>query len=240
MKNMLIKTTKAVTKQRSIGYEIRSITLKEVRKLCEQYHGYGSAGGASVYAFGVFEDGVLVAAYSWQPPPPGAARDVCPEAPQGVLALSRMVAVPREERKLNHVSKPLRRQMKVLIDRTRWPVLLTYSDEGQGHTGHVYKCAGWKPTSTAKRPFFLNEDGKRASSYSNGKTGGRALTRGGDTTIQRWEHWACEKGEALKWMESHGWKRVAIPGKVWRSGNQAYTYEKVAQWLGCFQSPETK
>lgn len=215
-------------KRARIAYDIREITLGQVRTLCEQHHGYGTAGGASVYAFGVFEDGVLVAAYSWQPPPPGAARDVCPEAPQGVLALSRMVAVPREERKLNHVSKPLRRQMKALIDRTRWPVLLTYSDEGQGHTGHVYKCAGWEATSKAKRPFFLNEDGKRASSYSNGKHGGRALTKGGFTTIQRWEHWACKRGEALAWMKSHGWRRVAIPGKVWRSGNQAYTYAKAA------------
>lgn len=34
------------------------------------------------------------------------------------------------------VSKPLRRQMRVEIDRGRWPVLITYSDEGQGHTGH--------------------------------------------------------------------------------------------------------
>lgn len=211
---------------KTLSYDIREITLEEVRSLCEKYHGYGTAGGASVLCFGVFEEERLVAAYSWQPPPPGAARAVCPEAPQGVLALSRMVAVPREERKLNHVSKPLRRQMHTLIDRTRWPVLLTYSDEGQGHTGHVYKCAGWAATSKTKRPFYLNEVGKRASSYSNGKHGTRLLTKGGDTTIQRWEHWICPRGEALVWMESHGWKRMAIVGKVWRSGNQAYTYAR--------------
>jgi len=79
----------------------------------------------------------VVAAYAWQPPPPGASRAVCPEAPEGVLALSRMVAVPRDERRLQHVSTPLRRQMRVLIDRGRWPVLVTYSDEGQGHTGNA-------------------------------------------------------------------------------------------------------
>ena len=196
--------------------------------MCERYHGYGSAGNWSTYTFGVLEGGVLVAAYAWQPPPPGAARAVCPEAPQGVLALSRMVAVPAEERRLNHVSKPLRRQMRKLIDRTRWPVLVTYSDEGQGHTGHVYKCSGWEPTLKAKRPFFVDEGGDRASSYSNGKHGGRALTRGGRTTMQRWEHWACPRGQAAEWMKLHGWRRELIPGRVWRSGNQAYTYARLA------------
>lgn len=213
---------------KTLGYDIRAITLEEVRVLCERFHGYGSAGGRSTYCFGVFEGDVLVAAYSWQPPPPGAARAVCPEAPQGVLALSRMVAAPEGERKLNHVSKPLRRQMRKLIDRTRWPVLVTYSDEGQGHTGHVYKCSGWEKTTKAARPYFTDEDGKRASSYSNGRHGSRVLTRGGVTVIQRWEHWACPRGEALSWMEAHGWRREPLPGRVWRSGNQAYTYAKAA------------
>lgn len=213
---------------RSIGYDIRGITLEEVRNLCERHHGYGGVGSASSYAFGVFEAETLVAAYNWQPPPPGAARTVCPEAPQGVLALSRMVAVPRRERQLNHVSKPLRRQMRVMIDRTRWPVLLTYSDEGQGHTGHVYKCSGWEKTAKVTRPFYLDENGCRASSYANGQHGGRALVKGGTTVIQRWEHWVCPRGEAAAWMKSNGWRRQPIPGKVWASGNQAHTYTRAA------------
>lgn len=126
------------------GYTMRRVTLKEVRDLCERFHGYGSVGASATYAFGVFEADLCVAAYSWQPPPPGAARSACPEAPEGVLSLSRMVAVPRDDRALNHVSKPLRRQMRREIDRTRWPVLITFSDEGQGHTGYVYKCSGWE------------------------------------------------------------------------------------------------
>ena len=77
-------------------YDLRPVPLEYVRTLCEQFHGYGSAGNASVYCFGVWEGNALVAAYAWQPPPPGAARAVCPEAPQGVLALSRMVAHPSD------------------------------------------------------------------------------------------------------------------------------------------------
>lgn len=135
-----------------------------------------------------------------------------------------MVAVPRDERALNHISKPLRRQMRALIDRTRWPVLVTYSDEGQGHTGHVYLCSGWEKTSRATRPYFEDAAGRRCSSYSNGVHGRRELIRAGTTTIQRWEHWACPRGEALRWMTDHGWRLVEVPGKTWRSGSPARTW----------------
>ena len=127
-------------------YDIRSISINEVDKLCSCYHAYKAASATATYAFGVFEDGALVAAYSWQPPPYGAAKSVNHYVPYGVLALSRMVAVPKDQRKLKHISKPLMLQMKKLIDRTRWPSLVTYSDEGLGHSGHVYKCSGWTQT----------------------------------------------------------------------------------------------
>lgn len=250
------------------SFDLFDCSLGTVRSLCEQFHVYQTAGNVAVYAFDVREHGRSVAAYAWQPPPPGAAASVCPEAPFAVLGLSRMVAVPREERELNHVGKPLRWQMKNCIDRTRWPVLVTYSDEGAGHNGHVYKASGWTPTSREKRRVYVTEDGGRASSYSNGKTGGRRLTSAGHTWIQRWEHWIvpfdfesphwyplrldATKAErdmvtakeperlaaiadarkkagpiAAKWVSSHGWVREPIPGKVWRSGSQAFRWVKV-------------
>ncbi len=208
------------------SFDIRPINVAMVNAMCTEHHGYGSAGNSATYAFGVIEGSTLVAAYAWQPPPPGASESACPEAPQGVLSLSRMVAVPKEERRLKHVSKPLRVQMKKLIDRTRWPVLVTYSDEGEGHTGYVYQCSGWEPTHREEHPFFVDAEGRRQSSYSNGHHGGRDLVRRGTTWLQRWEHWIVERGKAAEWMTDHGWRRVPIPGKVWRSGNQAHTYKR--------------
>ncbi len=213
-------------------YDLRACPMSVVADLCAKHHGYGSAGTLAVYAWAVYEDGQPVAAYAWQPPPPGAATDVLPLAPGGVLSLSRMVAVPREERRLRHVSTPLRRQMRTLIDRGRWPALVTYSDEGQGHTGHVYKCSGWTKTDRRKVPFYTNADGDRTSSYANGVSGTRDLVRGGTTTIQRWEHIACPKDSAVEWMNSHGWVRVPVRGKKWRSGNQSYTWARVPDFAG--------
>ena len=71
-----------------MSYDLRTCPLSVVRTLCERFHGYGGAGGSATYAFAVYENGEPVAAYSWQPPPPGAAFAVSPEFPQGVLALS--------------------------------------------------------------------------------------------------------------------------------------------------------
>lgn len=209
------------------GYDLREVPLTDVERLIKEQHGYGSVGGWATYCFAVFEQDKPVAAYVWQPPPHGSAKSVCPECPGGVLALSRMAAVPRAERTLNHVSKPLRRQMKVLMDRHRWPVLVTYSDEGQGHTGHVYKCSGWKKTSRKKRPYYVNSNGERSSIYKNGqlqKADGENLIFGGHTWLQRWEHWACSPGEVKQYMSAGGWSREPIPGKFWKSGNQAHTW----------------
>ncbi len=215
---------------RSPKYDLRETTLDVVRALFETHHGYKSVSNSATYCFAVFEDGQPVAAYAWQPPPPGAAKSACPEAPQGVLSLSRMVAVKKENRRLKHISKPLRRQMDHLIDRTRWPVLVTYSDEGQvndkgePHNGFVYECSGWTKTIKRKAPVNENAEGARCSSYSNGKHGRRELTRVGHTWIQRWENRVCAPGEAADWMADHGWRRVPLVGKTWKSGRQAHTY----------------
>ena len=204
--------------------DIRTCELSEVERLCAAHHAYGGAGGTAVYCFGVYEDGALVAAFSWQPPPPGAALSTCREVPGGVLALSRMVAVPKDQRALRHISKPLRVIMRRLIDRTRWPVLITYSDESKGHTGHVYKCSGWQPTIKRKSAAYEDDDGRRVSVYSNGKQRPKALKRAGSKVTQRWEHWASTT--PLADMTAAGWHRVPVEGKSWRSGAQAYKWEQ--------------
>jgi len=206
-------------------YEIRPTTLAECKHLFEQFHAYKGAGKVATYALACVENGRILAAFTWKPPPPGVGEAVCPEAPQGVLALSRMVAIPREERDW-HVSRPLRHIMRWRIDRTRWPVLVTYADAAAGHTGHVYRCSGWQATHTATVPVYLNAAGERASRYRNGRINTEGLTRNGSTEITRWEHWTCPRGTAAEWMAVNGWRRETRPG-VWRSGNPRGAWVRV-------------
>ncbi|MDP3766593.1 MAG: hypothetical protein Q8S13_01130 [Dehalococcoidia bacterium] len=134
-----------------------------------------------------------------------------------------MVAVPKGERALKHVSKPLMVQMKRLIDRTRWPSLVTYSDEGLGHTGWVYQCSGWTPTVRNLRPQYVDAHGRRASTYRNGKHCREGLVFLGHACVQRWEHHVVPVAESPAWMARHGWRLVDVPGKTWRSGSPART-----------------
>lgn len=211
----------------TLAFEIVDVPVSVVESMCVAHHGYGSAGKIATYAFAVMENGRPVAAFAWQPPPLGSAQKVCPEAPEAVLSLSRMVSVPKSERQLRHISKALRYQMHTLIDRTRWPILVTYSDEGQGHTGHTYKCSGWTPTEKNERVFYVDSENRRVSipTSDSKERSERDLHRGGNTVLQRWEHRVCAGGDAANWMAKHGWHRVAT-GKLWRSGNPAFAWTR--------------
>lgn len=206
---------------------IERVDLRDVRGLFREFHGYKTAGGTATYAFGVIEPRGIVAAYLWQPPPLGCAKSVCPEAPGAVLSLSRMVAVPKADRELRHVSKPLAWQMKRGIDRGRFPALVTFSDASLGHTGYVYQCSGWESTGKTTNPFYLDSQGNRVSSYSNGRTSRDGLTLGGYAELTRWEHWVCPRGSAAVHLALSGWVRREVPGKVWRSGSPAFQWVKV-------------
>ena len=97
---------------------IKACPLETVRDLCARHHGYGGAGGVSVYSWAVVEDEKPVAAFCWQPPAPGAAASVCKEQPAGVLALSRMVAVEKTDsrRVLGLAAGETRRRILVADD----------------------------------------------------------------------------------------------------------------------------
>lgn len=75
----------------------------------------------------------------WLPPTKPAAASVS-DNHRGVLALSRLCVHPDAPK--NAASFLLGRSMR-LIDRSRWPVLLTYADTAMGHTGAIYLATNW-------------------------------------------------------------------------------------------------
>ncbi len=203
---------------------VEPLPLSDLAPLFAEHHAYKGTAKVATYALGVREDGEIRAAFLWMPPPFGAARSVCPEAPHAVLTLSRMVAVPRETRRFK-LARVLKWTMRNSIDRVRWPVLTTYSDEGLGHTGATYRLAGWRPTARSLVAQFTRA-GCRTSVYANGRCTREGLEPLGRAVIQRWEHWACSAEEIQPRMDAAGWKQHLIPGKVWRSGSPAKRWVK--------------
>lgn len=146
-------------------FTVKSTFRNGVEGIINRLHGYGTCPPNSVYNFAVYEDSTVVAAFTWNVPVYGVTKlfnDKC-------LCLTRMVALPREERKLRHISKPLRYTIKHMIDRVKYPVLVTYSDDSMNHNGYTYECAGFKFDGRGSGRMIVTADGRRKASVSSGK-----------------------------------------------------------------------
>lgn len=101
----------------------------------------------------------LEGAALWLPPTKRAAEAIAGADWQSVLSLSRLVVSPSAPR--NAASFLLARSMR-LIDRERWPILLTYADTRHGHTGAIYKATGWVLDAvTNTGSYFVSESGRQ-------------------------------------------------------------------------------
>lgn len=125
-------------------WRVETIARWEIQLMCELWHYSRSAPNTATYRHGLVHreswyehlGGCL-----WIPPTKGAAIAVSDEDSwRGVLACSRLVVAPGVPK--NAASFLLAHSMR-LIDRDRWPVLVTYADTAQGHTGAIYRATGW-------------------------------------------------------------------------------------------------
>jgi hypothetical protein len=62
-----------------------------------------------------------------------------------------------------------------LLDRDRWPVLLTYADMHHGHTGAIYKATGWRLDAVTNSGTYFVKDGRQV-----GRKRGRRNIRAAD------------------------------------------------------------
>ena len=128
-------------------WEVRPIpTHGEVERLVRAWHYSGSLPNTSTVRHGLYRAGVVLhgdahGAALWLPPTRRSAEKVAGDDWHGVLSLSRLVVDP--ELPTNGASLLLGRSMR-LIDRKRWPVLVTFADTNQGHTGAIYRATNWE------------------------------------------------------------------------------------------------
>lgn len=143
---------------RKADWEVRPVSISVARRMVERYHYARSASLIAVYLHGMFPAGAFwdeeaVAVAWWLPPTKGCGQATYPDAPQGVLSLSRLVAIPEAPK--NTCSYLIARSIK-LIDRRRWPCLVTYADTMREHTGAIYRATNWKYAGmTAADPCYM-------------------------------------------------------------------------------------
>lgn len=121
---------------------VKNCTLKTAQEMVGRLHYSRGGSNTAVYTLGVFNKNSSkpVAVSWWLPPTKHCGMNVWPTNPQAVLALSRLVCEPEAPK--NTPSFLLGHGMR-LIDRKRWPVLITFADRWQGHKGTIYKASGW-------------------------------------------------------------------------------------------------
>lgn len=151
---------------------VADLSLKACQQMIRRFHYSRGGSNTAVYTHGLFPRGWFwesqcVGAAWWLPPTRTAAESFDKENWRGVLALSR-VALPDEIPK-NAESFLISHSMR-LIDRERWPVLVSYADEWQGHKGTIYKACGWTECGKSKpeRRYVLK--GRMVSRKAGPKT----------------------------------------------------------------------
>lgn len=158
---------------RRAEWAVRPVQLEVCRRLVEENHYSRGGSNTATYRHGLFElarPALIRGVAWWIPPTKAAALATYPEDWQGVLALSRLAIEPDVPK--NAATFLLSRSRK-MIDRARWPCLVTYADEWQGHDGLIYRLDGWDEAGrTAPEPTFVREGVMVAR-----KRGPRTLTR---------------------------------------------------------------
>lgn len=127
--------------------DVRYVRL--AKQLIERHHYAKGCSHAGVYWHGLFDDcGFLVGVAQWLPPTRPAAESVAGERWREVLSLSRLCVLPDVPK--NACTYIIANSIKRIRKEGRFSVLLTYADQSQGHTGLIYKAAGWIKLSLTK------------------------------------------------------------------------------------------
>lgn len=101
---------------------------------------------------------IVAGAAWWIPPTRTAATATFPEGDwQRVLALSRFVLEPTVPK--NGATFLLARSTRLIERSSEWDCLVTYADEWQGHTGTIYRAAGWEYVGLTKPERVYVRDG---------------------------------------------------------------------------------
>ncbi len=157
---------------RKQDWEVRDVDIRTARGLVEGLHYARGASNTATYLHGLFRKdafflGECKGVAWWIPPTRSAAEATFPPNWEGVLALSRMVIDPSVP--ANACTFLLARSMR-LIERKRWPCLVTYADEWRGHAGTIYKAANWTYMGKTKPERTYVIEGRMTARKAGGKT----------------------------------------------------------------------
>ena len=155
---------------RASDYRVETIPLAQAQELVKAYHYSGGGSNTATFRHGLVRnsDGKVLGCAWWIPPTKSAAMANHDGDWRKVLALSRLVVAPEVPR--NGASFLMARSIRLIKQDGRWEKLLTYADSWQGHSGNVYRSAGWEFLGETKPERVYVRDGRMMGRKRGGKT----------------------------------------------------------------------
>jgi hypothetical protein len=123
---------------------VESIDLVTGQEMVRQHHYSRGGSNTAVYMHGLVRrsDRAVMGVAWWLPPTRVACESVDKQNWKRVLSLTRLVCLPDAPK--NAASFLLAHSTRLIRKDGRFVALVTYADESQGHTGAIYRAAGWE------------------------------------------------------------------------------------------------
>lgn len=140
------------------------VPLAAAQAFIAEHHYARGGSNTRVYCHGLYRraDNLLAGVVWWLPPTRVACESVNKAHWQQVLSLTRMAVLPGVPK--NACSFMLARSVALIRKDRRFVSLVTYADESQGHTGGVYRAAGWTYVGrTGPYPRWHDKDGRQVA-----------------------------------------------------------------------------
>lgn len=148
-------------------YLIRACPLKEAKDMVRAHHYSKGSSNTAVYAHGLYEraNERLIGVALWLPPTRVACESVNRAEWRRVLSLTRLVCLPDAPK--NSASFLLSHSIQMIRKDGRFVSLVTYADEGQNHTGQIYRATNWKYIGrTGPYPRWVDSTGRQVATLS--------------------------------------------------------------------------
>ena len=153
---------------RKSDWTVEPCSHKQALALVEKWHYAKGMSNTAIFCHGLYDVlGDLKGCAVWLCPTQRACRTVDPDNWKAVVALSRLVVTPDVPK--NACTFLIAKSVDLIRRDGRYRSLVSFADTAQGHTGRIYRAAGWTYMGvTAATPYWVDpKTGKMRSIKAN-------------------------------------------------------------------------
>jgi len=154
--------------------EVKDISQEATELLVRENHYAKGVSNTGVYQHGLFFKGdpVCIGVAHWLPPTRVCAESVVKGTGRSwrqCLSLSRLVVLPSIPK--NAASLLIGASIKIIQREGKWTSLVTFADEGHGHTGVIYRATNWEYMGMTKPEVsWVDRSGRMVAKKSASKS----------------------------------------------------------------------